>query len=158
MEEKERYYYKEYAGDYDILDRNDKNAYYGAISRDEEDAQNLINLLNQQDIELSKLRASYQQVKEENKQLKQQLAEKDKEISNLNGLVRERDKQIKNLKTNKKRVIEHKNKTKISFTIEQLEKVKENAWQSATDISCLLDYTELAKIIDSQIKELKGEE
>ena len=41
--------------------------------------------------------------------------------------------------------------------IEQLEKVKENAWQSATDISCLLDYTELAKIIDNQIKELKGE-
>ena len=44
--------------------------------------------------------------------LEAKLAEKEKEISNLNGLVRERDKQIKNLKTNKKRVVEHKNKTK----------------------------------------------
>ena len=44
---------------------------------------------------------------------------------------------------------------KISFAVEQLGKVKENAWQSATDISCLLDYTELAKIIDNQIKQLK---
>ena len=47
----------------------------------------------------------------------------------------------------------HENwKDKIPFAVERLEKVKENAWQSATDISCLLDYTELAKIIDNQIK------
>lgn len=57
--------------------------------------------------------------------LRELISEKEKEIANLKGLVRERDKQIKNLKTNKKRVIEHKNKTKISFAIEQLEKVKE---------------------------------
>ena len=44
----------------------------------------------------------------------------------------------------------------VNEKVELLKKVKENAWQSATDISCLLDYTELAKIIDSQIKELKG--
>lgn len=88
------------------------------------------------------------------KQLKRQLAEKDKEISNLNGLVRERDKQIKNLKTNKKRVIEHKNKTKISFAVEQLEKLKvklhiihTNGYLKAID-----------EEIDDQIKELKGEE
>ena len=44
------------------------------------------------------------------------------------------------------------------LAISELEKLKENAWQSATDISQLLDYTELDKIIDSQIKSLKGEE
>lgn len=65
MEEKERYYYKEYAGDYDILDRNDKNAYYGAISRDEEDAQNLINLLNQQDKENQQLKQQVEELKGE---------------------------------------------------------------------------------------------
>lgn len=46
----------------------------------------------------------------------------------------------------------------VNEKVELLKKVKENAWQSATDISCLLDYTELAKIIDNQIKELKGGE
>lgn len=49
-----------------------------------------------------------------------------------------------------------RNQDKISFALEQLEKLKENAWQSATDISQLIDYTELTKIIDNQIKELKG--
>ena len=43
------------------------------------------------------------------------------------------------------------------LAIEELKKLKENAWQSATDISQLIDYTELAKIIDNQIKELGGE-
>lgn len=38
------------------------------------------NLLNQQDKELSKLRASYQQVKEENQQLKQELHDLPKKI------------------------------------------------------------------------------
>ena len=89
-----------------------------------------------------------------NEELKQQLAEKDKELSEYVKIVDDLHKQLSDKcdfcdKT--------KDQDKISFAIEQLEKVKENAWQSATDISCLLDYTELAKIIDNQIKELKGE-
>ena len=44
------------------------------------------------------------------------------------------------------------------LAIEELEKLKENAWQAATDISQLIDYAELYKIINSQIKSLKGEE
>lgn len=52
--------------------------------------------------------------------------------------------------------LQNSHQDKISFAIEQLEKVKENAWQSATDISCLLDYTELAKIIDNQINVLRN--
>lgn len=96
-------------------------------------------------------------------ELKQQLAEKDKEISNLNGLVRERDKQIKNLKTNKKRVIEHKNKNKISFATEQLEKVKENIKKTPiTDFDLSGNFEKMYKKdairqIDNQIKQLKGE-
>ena len=73
MEEKERYYHKEYVGDYDILDRNDKNAYYGAILQDEEDAQNLISLLNKQDKETEKLRQENQQLKDRWQKLKDDL-------------------------------------------------------------------------------------
>lgn len=93
-------------------------------------------------------------------EIKQQLEEKEKEISNLNGLIRERDKQIKNLKTNKKRVIEHKNNVKISFCIEQLEKVKETTeciLDNALKISSLNQsyYDRLLDEIDNQIKQLK---
>ena len=73
MKEEERYYYKEYAGDYDILDRNDKNVYYGAILQDEEDAQNLISLLNKQDKETEKLRQENQQLKDRWQKLKDDL-------------------------------------------------------------------------------------
>lgn len=92
--------------------------------------------------------------------LEAKLAEKDKEISNLNGLVRERDKQIKNLKTNKKKVIEHKNKTKISFAVEQLEKVKSYIITDEKDIfgaNYLMKSGYVLDFIDDQIKELKGE-
>lgn len=91
-------------------------------------------------------------------ELQKQLAEKYKEISNLNGLVRERDKQIKNLKTNKKRVIEHKNKTKISFAVEQLEKVKEKALHFyVNDTPKLTGFYIDVDEIDNQIEELKKE-
>ena len=103
-----------------------------------------------------------------NDELKQQLDEKDKEISNLNGLIRERDKQIKSLKINKKRVIEHKNKTKISFALEQLEKVKElcrekfNWWENSEwegDIYDKADvsnaYFDIEANIEEKIKQLK---
>lgn len=103
-------------------------------------------------------------------ELQHQLAEKDKEVSNLNGLVRERDKQIKNLKTNKKRVIEHINKTKISLAVEQLEKVKElckekfNWWENSEwegDIYDKADvsnaYFDIEANIEDKIKQLKGE-
>ena len=139
MEEKERYKIDKSTNYYTntIVDTK-TNTYYGNIEEH-------IDLLNQQN--------------KENQQLKQQLAEKENEISNLNGLVRERDKQIKNLKTNKKRVIEHKNKTKISFAIEQLEKAKglianhiQELWTCENDDIDVVLYEE----IDNQINELKG--
>lgn len=90
----------------------------------------------------------------ENIKLKQQLAEKEKEISNLKGLVNERDKQIKNLKTNKKRVVEHKNKVKIDYAIEQLEKVKSVINTSVRDDHIIWDF-DIKAHIDNQIKQLK---
>ena len=95
--------------------------------------------------------------------LEKTIEEKNKEISNLNGLVRERDKQIKNLKTNKKRVIEHKNKTKISFAVEQLEKVKKFFIEEHRDEEMDTDYIitkdagEIADYILDRINKLKGE-
>ena len=73
MEEKERYkVYKDNRGNvyiYDTIKNIDYKIY-----------QEFVDLLNQQDKELSKLRASYQQVKEENSQLKQQLHDLPKKI------------------------------------------------------------------------------
>ena len=87
---------------------------------------------------------------QENKQLKHQLAEKDKEI-----------KELKDFTENTANLIDKLTEDSVfastQLAIEELEKLKENAWQSATDISQLIDYTELAKIIDNQIKELGGE-
>lgn len=102
--------------------------------------------------------------------LRELIAEKEKEIANLKGLVRERDKQIKNLKTNKKRVIEHKNKAKINFAIEQLEKVKElckkkfDWWKNSEWEGDIYDksdvsnaYFDIEANIDNQIRQLKEE-
>ena len=73
MEEKERYkVYKDNRGNvyiYDTIKNIDYKIY-----------QEFVDLLNQQDKELSKLRASYQQDKEENSQLKQQLHDLPKKI------------------------------------------------------------------------------
>lgn len=69
---------------------------------------------------------------------------KEKEANTYAKEIAFLDNKIKQLKQSQKQL-----------AISELEKLKENAWQSATDISCLLDYTELAKIIDNQIKKLK---
>ena len=64
-------------------------------------------------------------------------------------LLNEQDQKIKDLEA---KLEEIQNQT----AIRELKKLKEIAYQSATDISLLLDYTELVKIIDNQIKELGG--
>ena len=68
-------------------------------------------------------------------------------------MLNEQDKRIKELEEENQQL----KQSQKQLAIKELEKLKENAWQSATDISQLIDYTELAKIIDNQIKELKGE-
>ena len=66
------------------------------------------------------------------------------------------DKEVNWLKEN--RNYDQLKQAQKQLAISELEKLKENAWQAATDISQLIDYTELDKIIDNQIKSLKGEE
>ena len=129
----------------------------------QEQLQNLEAKLAEKDVELNKWSTEYARAYvnrqndliAENVKLKQQLAEKEKEISNLRGLVNERDKQIKNLKTNKKRVIEHKNNVKISFCIEKLTDIRSFV-SDATEIK-EPDYTKVCNYIDNQIEELKKE-
>ena len=74
-------------------------------------------------------------------------------IENTINLLNQQDKRIKELEEENQQL----KQSQKQLAIEELKKLKENAWQSATDISQLIDYTELAKIIDNQIKELKGE-
>ena len=110
----------------------------------------------------------------ENKELKQQLAEKDKEIAGLKLLVdsfdklkqydKDADLVLINPKTccidGKELVIKSDNQDKISFALEQLEKVKE----ACKEIPQCDDYGDdwvlqsgLNEYIDNQIKELKKE-
>ena len=107
-------------------------------------------------------------------QLKQQLAEKDKEIEtmkkdsdkNIDYLVEfaslienEKDcnrmlKALDRVKSGNKYIIDKANQSKTEFAIQELEKVKE--WLEPK----YFDYEQinyLSKIIDQQIKELKGE-
>ena len=75
------------------------------------------------------------------------IKEKEKEANTYAKEIVFLDNKIKQLK-----------KSQNQKAIEELEKLKENAWQAATDIFQLIDYAELYKIINSQIKSLKGEE
>ena len=70
MEEKERYIN---LSDRQVKDTQNNSQGFMSIN-------SICNILNQQDKELSKLRASCQQVKEENQQLKQQLHDLPKKI------------------------------------------------------------------------------
>ena len=96
-----------------------------------------------------------------NEMLKEKVEEKTIDLNNQIRMLKKNQytkvEQMQNIINGYLKIIRAYNSNKNQKAIEQLEKVKENAWQSATDISCLLDYTELAKIIDNQIKELKGE-
>lgn len=86
--------------------------------------------------------------------LKQQLAEKEKEIekykeictiSNLEKL------QVENMLLKRK-----SNQDKISFAVEQLEKVRSFAYNTFKEFGCF-DETDLEHILDNQIEELKKE-
>ena len=181
MEEKERYEY--FFGTNTIKD-NKTNQFYGCV----------VDLLNQQDKRIKELEETNKvlsneltknsivkqdhietccgipifeipKIKEENKQLKQQLAEKEKEIEQLKKFddlnktffelfrtaFKEPDK-VDDLFNTLKTIQEKQDQDKISFALEQLEKVKRTfidvAWKD-------VDFA--IEIIDNQIKELKGE-
>ena len=118
----------------------------------------------------------------ENQQLKQQLAEKDKEIEQLKKFddlnrnffalfrtaFKEPDK-VDDLFNTLKTIQEKHNQDKISFALEQLEKVKEKILSyenvyyqflesgAKVPVVCLENFR-VKQTIDNQIKELKGEE
>lgn len=107
----------------------------------------------------------------ENDKLKQQLAEKEKELKHLKELKRFFNSLYG--KTIMNRFQEIQRQYKISFAIEQLEKVKEKLLEELQNVDDLLDpqeyedYRELIgcgrgyknsiEEIDNQIKQLKGE-
>lgn len=205
MEEKERYekIYFDNETRFKIIDNITEQNVGGIDS--------MIKILNQQDKELSKLRANYQQVKEENdqfkqeldkyketvqelqksnskmmdklldnylsrfqtkdldelsntiaynaikenQQLKQQLAEKDKELSEYVKIVDDLHKQLSDKcdfcdKT--------KDQDKISFAVEQLKKVKNYMITDEKDMfgaNYLMNSVYVLEFIDNQIKQLK---
>lgn len=168
MEEKERYKWSQDVivecpyEDYDYIVDTENNIIFN-----DDNYFKLVDLLNQQDKELSKLRASYQQVKEENSQLKQQLEEKDKEIEELKAqrhIYLNRSVEECNKITDLEFELQHKDQDKISFAVEQLEKVKENIKKvPIIDFDLSGNFEKMYKQdairqIDNQIKELKGEE
>lgn len=112
----------------------------GVLDKSINDTYKLEKLLNQQDKELSKLRASYQQVKEENQQLKQQLAENGKEIEKINACV----------DFYKSYYISFKGKV-----IDELEKVKAELVKLGQDYSLNWCGIKIYNFIDDQINELK---
>ena len=177
MEEKERYDVKRlsYSLNVKLTDNYEPDWRY-IIFDDVNDAEldkleTVCNLLNQQDKELSKLRASYQQVKEENQQLKQQLAEKEKEreldnsfwkqeCDSLQKTLEEKEKEvefIKNMKADEMalKVIQKGNQDKISFAIAELEKVKSAFGLINSKLDKVETIKEYIHYIDHQIKQLK---
>ena len=144
MEEKERYE----LNDNDCIIDNEKDVAICDICDVSESPKILVNLLNEQDKRIKEL-------EETNKVLSNELTKnsilKQGYIETCCGIpifeipkIKEENQQLK--------------QSQKQLAIKELERLKENAWQSSTDISQLIDYTELAKIIDNQIKELKGEE
>lgn len=101
-------------------------------------------------------------------ELKQQLAEKDKEIEDLKAQRRiylNRSVEECNKITDLEFELQHEQQDKISFALEQLEKVKELLKYEIRNASCLLElgeyncyvagYENSIEAIDNQIKQLK---
>ena len=157
--EKERYEY--FFGTNTVKD-NKTSQFYGCT----------VDLLNQQDKRIKEL-------EQENQQLKQQLANKDKELKQLKldlGMFKSVNEFLNRYGIEKAREVllqteKTKRQDKISFAVEQLEKVKALlntdfesiiSWiDPYEDGECLTSMTynhnNTIKIIDNQINELKGE-
>ena len=150
MEEKERF---ELFGEHCIKDNNPN------VPCQLLDTYKACVILNQQD--------------KENHQLKEQLVEKDKEIEQLKkfndlnkaffNLFRAAFKgpnKIDDLFNTLKTIQEKHNQDKISFAVEQLEKVKNYMITNEKDMfgaNYLMNSGYVLEFIDNQIKELKGE-
>lgn len=152
----------------------------GVLDKSINDTYKLEKLLNQQDKRIKELEEerdsnyeNYSICWKENTELKQQLAEKDKDIKyfkesyymiqdekdhyagqclNLQDRIEELEKIINE---------SFHNQDKISFAVEQLEKVKNYMITDEKDMfgaNYLMNSVYVLEFIDNQIKELKGEE
>lgn len=146
MEEKERYeckYNEKLMKHYTFDNENKEELGYKGVVR----------VLNQQNARIKEL-------EEENQQLKQQLAEKDKEIEYYK-------KQVKKFNNEAQKYFEDAycndfhNQDKISFAVEQLEKVlktlEEKQFYKKEDTAYCVHPAQIAEYIDNQIEELKKE-
>lgn len=182
MEEKERFE----LNDNDCIIDNEKDVAICDICDVSESPKILVNLLNQQDKRIKELQEerdgnyeNYSICWKENEQLKEQLAEKDKEIEQLKKFddlnktffelfrtaFKEPDK-VDDLFNTLKTIQEKHNQDKISFAVEQLEKVKEKILSyenvyyqflesgAKVPVVCLENFR-VKQTIDNQIKQLK---
>lgn len=177
MEEKERYDVKRLSYSLNVkLTDNYESDWRYIIFDDVNDVEldkleTVCNLLNQQDKELSKLRASYQQVKEENQQLikalngevfinyklpmenaqlKQQLAESEKNFIIANNLRKNSNEVLLNYKTEKyglDKTIQELRKMKLSFP--------EKEWYYKGFENCERQMSSHIADLTLQVKELK---
>lgn len=160
MKEKERF---ELFGEHCIKDNSPDarpqllDAYVACVILNEQDKQ--IKELEEENKELNDYLETDEVTKREYYQKVDKIDRaKDREIKKLKDKIRELEDYTENTANLIDKLTEDSVFASTQLAIKELEKLKENAWQSATDISQLIDYTELAKIIDNQIKELKGEE
>ena len=163
---KQRYEY--YNGSTDIFD-NETN----------ELVEDVVGVLNQKDLNINDLLKKIIDLQKKGEELKQQLAEKDKEIENLKAssdknidyliefaslIENEKDcnrmlKALDRVKQGKKYIVDKEHQDKISFAVEQLEQLKynirlDNSDEETGDMSYVVDTTCLFELIDNQIAEL----
>ena len=181
MEEKERFE----LNDNDCIIDNEKDIAICDVCDVSESPKILVDLLNQQDKHIKKLQeenkkaninnylADYWLAEKEKQQLKEQLVEKDKEIEQLKkfddlnktffNLFRAAFKgpnKIDDLFNTLKTIQEKQDQDKISFAVEQLEKVKNYMITDEKDMfgaNYLMNSGYVLEFIDNQIKELKGD-
>ena len=161
MEEKERFEY--YLAQNQLYDKTNDELYCFGIEQDKTRLVDFLNLMNE---DWWALYIRNKELREENQQLKQQLAEKDKEIEDLKAQRRiylNRSVEECNKITDLEFELQHKDQDKILFTLEQLEKVKKFFLEEHRDEEMDTDYIitkdagEIKDFIDNQIKELKKE-
>ena len=161
MEEKERFEY--YLVQNQLYDKTNDELYRFGIEQDKTRLVDFLNLMNE---DWWALYIRNKELREENQQLKQQLAEKEKEIEDLKAQRRiylNRSVEECNKITDLEFELQHKDQDKILFTLEQLEKVKKFFLEEHRDEEMDTDYIitkdagEIADYILDQIKELNRE-
>lgn len=94
-------------------------------------------------------------LEQENQQLKQQLAEKEKQLEYFAEREAECDKQLEKQATIHYRHLKEKDQDKISFAVEQLEQTRKLVDELLDN--CKNKQYKVWEVFDNQIKKLKGD-